>query len=160
MKCLAQLTSVRSCCNVYTNRGNDRFWLASFLCCQKKSNNWSKSCFSFIFSVIAVRGLILRLKARELCSDADFKASLGWEKIIQNMWDLKRSQWIRRWRHLWQQNAWSSWKWQGGWVRDWQRRTRGWLKTSIVWSFHKQNSSFRSHHLNKATVMSQICVCR
>ena len=25
MKCLEQLISVRSCCNVYTNRGNDRF---------------------------------------------------------------------------------------------------------------------------------------
>ena len=44
MKCFDQLISVRSCCNVYKSRGNDRFWLASFSCCQKKSNNWSKSC--------------------------------------------------------------------------------------------------------------------
>ena len=42
MKCLEQLISVRSCCNVYTNRGNDRFWLASFSCCQKRSNNWNR----------------------------------------------------------------------------------------------------------------------
>ena len=41
MKCLEQLISVRLCCNVYTNRGNDRFWLESFSCCQKKSNNWN-----------------------------------------------------------------------------------------------------------------------
>ena len=75
MKCLEQLISVRSCCNVYTNRGNDRFWLASFSCCKKKSHKL-KSFSSFIS---AVSGLILRPKAMELCIDADFKASLGWE---------------------------------------------------------------------------------
>ena len=48
MKCFEQFISVRSCCNVYTSRGNDRFWLARFSCCQKKSNSWFKSC-SFIF---------------------------------------------------------------------------------------------------------------
>ena len=75
MKCLEQLISV---CNVYTNRGNDRFWLASFSCCQKKSNNWNLASL-LSFTEIAVSGLILRLKAMELCSDANFKASLGWE---------------------------------------------------------------------------------
>ena len=30
------------------------------------------------FTGIAVSGLILRLKAKEVCSDPDFKASLGW----------------------------------------------------------------------------------
>ena len=74
MKSFDQLISVRSCCNVYTNRGNDRFWLASFSCCQNKSNNWSL----LSFTGIAVSGLILRLKAKELSSDPDFKASLGW----------------------------------------------------------------------------------
>ena len=74
MKSFNQLISVRSCCNVYTNRGNDRFWLASFSCCQNKSNNWSL----LSFTGIAVSGLILRLKAKELSSDPDFKASLGW----------------------------------------------------------------------------------
>ena len=74
MKSFDQLISVRSCCNVYTNRGNDRFWLASFSCCQNKSNNWSL----LSFTGIAVSGLILRLEAKELSSDPDFKASLGW----------------------------------------------------------------------------------
>ena len=78
MKCLEQLISVRSCCNVYTSRGNDCFWLASFSCCQKKSNNWNLASL-LSFTEIAVSGLILRLKVMELYSDADFKASLGWE---------------------------------------------------------------------------------
>ena len=69
MKCLEQLISVRSCCIVYTNRGNDRFWLASFSCCQKKSNNFKNLASLLSFTEIAVM----------LCSDADFKASLGWE---------------------------------------------------------------------------------
>lgn len=38
------------------------------------SNNWSL----LSFTGIAVSGLILRLKAKELSSDSDFKASLGW----------------------------------------------------------------------------------
>ena len=71
MNCLEQLISVRSCCNVYTSCENDRFWLASFSCCQKKSNNWNLASL-LSFTEIAVSGLIL-----ELCSDADFKASLG-----------------------------------------------------------------------------------
>ena len=77
-RCLEQLVSVRSCCNVYASHGNDRFWLASFSCCQKKSNNWNLASL-LSFTEIAVSGLILRLKAMELCSDANFKASLGWE---------------------------------------------------------------------------------
>ena len=38
-----------------------------------------KSCFSIMlsFTEIAVSGLILRPKEMKLCSDADFKASLG-----------------------------------------------------------------------------------
>ena len=32
------------------------------------------------FTGIAVSGLILWLKAKELCSDTDFKASLGWHQ--------------------------------------------------------------------------------
>lgn len=80
MKSFDQLISVRSCCNVYTNRGNDRFWLASFSCRQNKSNNWSL----LSFTGIAVSGLILRLKAEELSSDPDFRVSLGcdqrWKK--------------------------------------------------------------------------------
>ena len=78
MKCLEQLIPVRSCCNVYKSRGNDHFWLASFLCCQKKSNNWNLASL-LSFTEIAISGLILRLKAMELCSDANFKASLGWQ---------------------------------------------------------------------------------
>ena len=84
MKCLEQLISVRSCCNVYTSRGNDRFWLPNFLCCQKKSNNWNLASL-LSFTEIAVSGLILRLKAMELCSDANFKASLGWEDRSKHM---------------------------------------------------------------------------
>ena len=84
MKCLEQLISVRSCCNVYTNRGNDRFWLASFLCCQKI--NILLLCYLLLsFTEIAVSGLILRPEAMKWCSDADFKASLGWEDRLKHV---------------------------------------------------------------------------
>ena len=109
MKCLEQLISVRSCCNVYTSRGNDCFWLASFFCCQKKSNNWNLVSL-LSFAEIVISGLILRLKAMELAEMRTSKPH--WvEKIVQNMWELKRSWWIRRRHRLRQRNAWSSWRW-------------------------------------------------
>ena len=124
---------------------------------------------SFIFykrvTEIAVSGLILRLKAMELCSDADFKASLGWE----DCWKCVGSQTLSMYRTQRQWNAWSSWWWQGWWVQEWLRRRQRWLKASIVRSFHKQNGSFRSHHLKVTdqqwyTCMyclccRKICVC-
>ena len=79
MKCFEQLISVRSCCNVYTSRGNDRFWLARFLCCEKRSNNyWSKSC-SFIFYRICCWRINSATKSNGVMQWRGLKVSLGWE---------------------------------------------------------------------------------
>ena len=49
-----------------------------FLVLSKGSQTIDPNLASLLsFAEIAISGLILRLKAMELCSDADFKASLG-----------------------------------------------------------------------------------
>ena len=82
------------------------------------------------------------------------------EKIVENVRDLKRSRCIR----TRQRNAWSSWWWQGGWIWERLRRKQRWLKTSklyeIVWSFHKQNDSFRSLHLKVTHQQWYTCMYR
>ena len=54
-----QPISVRSCCNVYTSRRNDCFWLVSFWCCQNKTK-----LLLLAFTKLAVSVLIMGLKAK------------------------------------------------------------------------------------------------
>ena len=53
-------------------------WSVSNVVKTSQNNDLKISLLSLSFTGIAVSRLILRLKAKELCSDPQFKASLGW----------------------------------------------------------------------------------
>ena len=53
-------------------------WSVSDVIKTSQSNDLKISPLLFSLTEIAVSGLILWLKAKELCSDLEFKASLGW----------------------------------------------------------------------------------
>ena len=76
MKCLDQFISDRSCCNETQAVGMTASdWPVSHVV--KRSQTIDPNPASLLS--IAVSGLIMRLKGKELCSDPDFKASLGRE---------------------------------------------------------------------------------
>ena len=53
-------------------------WSVSDVVKTSQNNDLKISLLVLSFTGIAVRGLIRWLKAKELCSDPEFKASLGW----------------------------------------------------------------------------------
>ena len=77
MKCLDQFISVRLCWNETQAVGMTASdWPVSHVV--KRSHTIDPNLASLLsFTEIAVSGLILRLKAKELCSHPDLKASLG-----------------------------------------------------------------------------------
>ena len=78
MKCLEQLSSDRVAMFTQTVGMTASDWPVS--CVVKRSQTIEILLLFYLllsFTEITVSGLILRPKAMELCSDADFKASLG-----------------------------------------------------------------------------------
>ena len=147
MKCLEQLISVRSCCNVYTNRGNDRLWLASFSCCQKRSNNWAlASLLSFT--------IFYRNCCYQINSAAESDGVMQWCGL-QSLTGLRRS-----FKTCGNSNTLDGSQDDAIYdnkmpeVADDDSRLTAKRTTmtnwKIVWSFHKQNGSFRRQHLNKS----------
>ena len=88
MKCLEQLISVRSCVAMFTQTvgmtASD--WPVSRVVKRSQTIKILLLCYLLLsFTEIAVSGLILRPKAMKLCSDTDFKASLGWEDRLKHV---------------------------------------------------------------------------
>ena len=106
MKSFDQLISVRSCCNVYTNRGNDCFWLASFSCCQNKSNNWS--LLSFTKRVERRSWAVIQTSKPHWVGTRDGKSAIPsafalrqlWPSDSHKIWKKRPSSSIGSWSHF------------------------------------------------------------